>query len=76
MYFSDTGNRLLRRINKNGQIETIAGNNSKKVTFEDHTDLNGVAKIIFPKNIRFYNDNVLLVTDHFNHQIHAIKVDK
>ena len=29
LYFSDTGNRLLRRINKNGQIETIAGNNSK-----------------------------------------------
>ena len=76
LYFSDTGNKLLRRINKNGQIETIAGNSSKKVTFEDHTDQNGMAKIIFPKNIRFYNDKVLLVTDHFNHQIHAINVAK
>ena len=73
LYFSDTGNGLLRRINKNGRIETIAGDNSRKVTFEDHTQLNKEIKIIYPKSLRFYNDDVLLVSDHFNHQIHAIK---
>ena len=75
LYFSDTGNRLLRRINENGQIETIAGDHSRKATFEDHTNQNGVARIIMPMNIRFYNNNVLLISDHFNHQIHAINVD-
>ena len=75
LYFSDTGNRLLRRINENGQIETIAGDHSRKATFEDHTNQNGVASIIMPMNIRFYNNNVLLISDHFNHQIHAINVD-
>ena len=75
LYFSDTGNRLLRRINENGKIETIAGDHSRKATFEDHTNQNGVARIIMPMNIRFYNNNVLLISDHFNHQIHAINVD-
>jgi len=66
---------LLRRINTKGEIETVAGNNSRIAGFNDHTNENGVAEIIYPKNIRFYNNNILLVSDHFNHQIHSIIVD-
>ena len=73
LYFSDTGNGLLRRINKNGRIETVAGDNSRKASFSDHMQLNREIEIIHPKHLRFYNDDVLLVADHFNHQIHAIK---
>ena len=72
-YFSDTGNGLLRRINKNGRIETIAGDNTRKATFSDHAQLNREIGIIQPNHLRFYNDGLLLVADHFNHQIHAIK---
>ena len=74
MYFSDTGNGLLRRVNGKGEIETVAGDNSRKATFEDHTNQSGVAQIISPLNIRFYNAEVLLVTDHFNHQINALNI--
>ena len=74
LYFSDTGNGLLRRVNGKGEIETVAGDNSRKATFEDHTNQSGVAQIISPLNIRFYNAEVLLVTDHFNHQIHALNI--
>ncbi|SVB80476.1 uncharacterized protein METZ01_LOCUS233330, partial [marine metagenome] len=48
--------------------------NSRKVTFEDHAKLNGEIKIIYPKHLRFYNENILLVSDHFNHQIYALKL--
>ena len=48
-YFSDTGNGLLRRINKNGKIETIAGDNTRKATFSDHAQLNREIGIIHPK---------------------------
>jgi len=75
IYFSDTKNNLIRKIDKDGNLQTLFGINSRKAKFEDHYDTNPFNKIILPKNLKFYNKNILLVSDHFNHQILAINTD-
>ena len=74
IYFSDTNNKLIRKINEEGKIESIFGINTRKSKFEDHYDTNAYNKMILPRNLKFYNKNILLVSDHFNHQILAISI--
>jgi len=74
IYFSDTNNKLIRKIDLYGNIQTIFGINKRKAKFEDRYDTNSNNKIILPRNLKFYTDNILLVSDHFNHQILAISI--
>ena len=74
IYFSDTNNKLIRKIDLYGNIQTIFGINKRKAKFEDRYDTNSNNKIVLPRNLKFYTDNILLVSDHFNHQILAISI--
>ena len=74
IYFSDTNNKLIRKINEEGKIESIFGINTRKSKFEDRYDTNQYNKMILPRNLKFYNKKILLVSDHFNHQILAISI--
>ena len=72
--FNDTNNKLIRKINEEGKIESIFGINTRKSKFEDRYDTNQYNKMILPRNLKFYNKKILLVSDHFNHQILAISI--
>ena len=61
-------------INEEGKIESIFGINTRKSKFEDRYDTNQYNKMILPRNLKFYNKKILLVSDHFNHQILAISI--
>ncbi len=72
VYFSDTGNNRVRRIAENGRLETVVGNG-------DYGDNDGPAAaretlLNQPHGLCFCGENVLLVSDHFNNRLKAVRI--
>jgi serine/threonine-protein kinase len=72
IYFSDSRNNRVRRITPDGRLETVAGDG---VAGDDgdggpatHAHLNE------PRGLCFWGDGIVLISDHYNNRIRAIRV--
>lgn len=72
VYISDSKNNRVRRITTNGTLETIAG--SAEAGDTSDVRLATQARLNEPHGICFYGDSLLLISDHFNNRIKAVKV--
>ena len=73
VYFSDSRNNCVRRIDTDGKLLTIAGNaiagdegDGKSST---EPSLNN------PTGLALYGEDILLISDHYNNRIKAVKID-
>jgi len=72
VYFTDTGNRKVRRIANDGSLETVAGSD----TPGDFGD-GGVATaagLNEPHGIAMYDEHILLISDYHNNKLRAVKL--
>jgi sugar lactone lactonase YvrE len=72
IYFSDSRNNRVRRVTPDGRLETVAGNG----VAGDGGD-NGPATSAHlnePRGLCFWGDGILLISDHYNNRIRAIRV--
>ena len=71
VYFSDSGNNLVRRITDQDTLETLAG--ADRAGYFGDGGLATQAGLSHPTGLAIY-DNTLLIADHFNHRIRAIPI--
>jgi sugar lactone lactonase YvrE len=72
VYFSDSGNGRVRRLTAEGKLETVAGCS----VFGDGGDGGPAtaASLNQPHGLSFYGDDILLISDHFNNRLRAVKL--
>ena len=71
VYFSDSGNNLVRHITDQDTLETLAG--ADRAGYFGDGGLATQAGLSHPTGLAIY-DNTLLIADHFNHRIRAIPI--
>lgn len=72
LYFSDSKNNRVRRLTSTSRLETvigsgIAGDNGHNL-LAIHANLNE------PHGLCFYNKDILLISDHYNNRIRAVRI--
>ncbi len=72
VYFSDSGNNRVRRISENGLFETVVGSG-------DYGDCDQPmeardAILNEPHGLCFWGDDFLLVSDHYNNRLKAVRI--
>ena len=72
VYFSDSGNNRVRRISGNGLIETVAGSGDYGDTDQSVPALD--TPLNEPHGLCFFGDDVLLVSDHYNNRLKAVRI--
>ena len=72
LYFADTGNNRVRRVNAEGRIETVVGNGEHGNAADDVAARS--APFNEPHGIRFFDAHILLVSDFYNNQVKAVRV--
>ena len=72
VYFSDSGNNRVRRISENGLMETVAGSGDYGDTDRSVPALD--APLNEPHGLCFFDDDVLLVSDHYNNRLKAVRI--
>jgi len=72
VYFSDSGNGRVRRLTAEGKLETVAGCS----VFGDAGDGGPAtaASLNQPHGLSLYGDDILLISDHFNNRLRAVKL--
>jgi sugar lactone lactonase YvrE len=73
LYFSDTDNHRVRRIDAGGDIHTVAGNGS--TTFYGDGGPAAGASLYYPSSVASVPDGTLLISDVWNQRIRAIRSD-
>ena len=73
-YFSDSRNNRVRTITNTGLLLTVAGSEIAG----DAGDGGPATKASLnePQGLALYGDDVLLISDHYNNRIKAVKLDK
>ena len=72
LYFSDSANHCVRRITVAGTLETVAGS-ATPGNAENGNPAVG-AGLHEPRGLCFYGADLLLISDHYNNRIRAVKV--
>jgi sugar lactone lactonase YvrE len=72
IYFSDSRNNCVRRITPDGSLETVAGNGVAGDGGDDGPATS--ALLNEPRGLCFWGDGVLLISDHYNNRVRAMKV--
>jgi len=72
LYFSDTCNNRVRCIAPDGTLKTVAGS-AEPGDAGDKGPAIG-ARLNQPHGLAFYGENTLLISDHFNNRIKAVKI--
>lgn len=72
LYFSDTGNRLVRVVDEDGRLLTLAGGSDEGDGGDGGPARN--AGLNAPHGLCFYSREILLISDHFNNRIRAVKI--
>ena len=72
VYFSDTGNNRIRAINAEGRLCTVAG--SDKPGDAGDGGHATIARLNEPRGLCLLGDGVLLMSDHFNNKVKAVRV--
>ena len=72
VYFSDSRNNRVRTIAADGTLQTVAGS----CLAGDGGDggLATEARLNEPHGLALYGDDVLLISDHYNNRIRAVKL--
>ena len=72
LYVSDTGNDRVRKIGLDGVLSTVAG--SAVAGYAGDHGAATQASLNRPYGLLLYRDDVLLISDHFNNHIRAVKL--
>ena len=72
IYFSDSLNNRVRRINADGRLETVAGNGEQGIAADDVTATS--AALNEPHGICFFDSHILLISDFYNNKVKAVKL--
>ena len=70
VYISDAGNHRIRKIDRNGQISTIAGNGTKGYNGDDQLAVN--AELNFPCGLFVTDEEEVFFCDYGNHRVRKI----
>ncbi len=72
LYFSDSANHCVRRVTAAGAIETVVGNPTPGNANDGEPAIGpGLHE---PRGLCFYGTDILLISDHYNNRIRAVKV--
>jgi sugar lactone lactonase YvrE len=76
VYFSDSRNGRVRYLNSAGRLETVAGCPIFGDSTNDHygSEPATAASLNEPHGLCFYDPDTLLISDHFNNRVRALKV--
>ena len=72
LIFSDTKNHRVRRVGLDGTLQTVAGTDEAGYFGDNDTAIR--AGLNSPRGLCFYGEDLLLIADHFNHRIRAVKL--
>ena len=72
VYFSDSRNNLVRRIAPDGTLQTVAGSAVPGDAGEGGPAT--AASLNEPHGLTFYGADILLISDHYNNRIKAVKI--
>ena len=72
LYFADSANNCVRRITSTGHLETIAGSANAGDSGDGGPAT--AARFNEPHGLCFYGDDVLLISDHYNNRIKAVRI--
>ena len=72
VYFSDSMNNRVRRINAEGRFETVAGSGEQGIA-PDEVQATSAA-LNEPHGICFFDSRILLISDFYNNKVKAIKL--
>ena len=72
VYIADSGNNRVRRITPDGTLETVAGSETPGDAGDGGPA--NEASLNQPHGLCLYGDNVLLISDHINNRIRAVRV--
>ena len=73
IYFSDSRNNCVRTIATDGKLLTVAGNPSAGDGGSGGSSTESCLNN--PTGLAFYNKDVLLISDHYNNRIKAVKIN-
>ena len=72
VYVSESGNNRVRVVAPDGTLETVAGSNSPGDAGEGGPAT--AASLNVPQGLALYGGDVLLISDHFNNRIKAVRL--
>jgi len=72
LYISDSKNNRVRRLTSDSRLETVVG--SGVAGDEAHNIPAIQARLNEPHGLCFYNKDTLLISDHYNNRIKAVKI--
>ncbi len=72
IYFSDTCNNRVRYIAPDGTLKTVAGSAEAGDAGDNGPAIR--ARLNHPHGLCFYGEDILLISDHFNNRIKAVKL--
>ncbi len=72
VYVSDTQNNRVRRVAADGTLETVAGTDTPGYAGDGGPATE--AGLNQPHGLTLYGDDILLISDHFNHRVRAVKL--
>tara|TARA_Y100000588_G_scaffold65907_1_gene65956 strand:- start:5752 stop:7956 length:2205 start_codon:yes stop_codon:yes gene_type:complete len=73
VYFSDSRNNCVRTIDTDGKLLTIAGN--PIAGDEGDGESSTKPSLNNPTGLALYGEDILLISDHYNNRIKAVKID-
>jgi sugar lactone lactonase YvrE len=73
VYVSDSRNNRVRRVGADGILETVAGSDTPGDTSDGGPATE--ARLNEPHGLCFYGPDILLISDHINNRIKAVKLD-
>ena len=72
VYLADSRNNRVRRVTADGVLETVAGSDMAGEAGEGGPAT--AAHLNEPHGLCFYGDDVLLISDHYNNRVKAVKL--
>ena len=73
VYFADTANHLVRRVDAAGNLKTVAGT---KGGYSGDGGPARAARLNEPFGLCFYGDDLLLISDHKNNRVRAVNLSQ
>ena len=72
LYFADSRNSRVRRVNRDGKLETVAG--CTAVGDTEDGELATLAKLNEPHGLTWWGKDMLLISDHYNNRVKVVRV--
>ena len=72
LYFADSRNNRVRRVNRDGRLETLAG--GEMAGDGEVGELATLTMLNEPHGLGWWGEDLLLISDHYDNRIKAIRV--